>query len=166
MTGSGHEIKISNLENVFTTWILALFHYVFSGVLQPKCGFGRQNEFLPTQHRLEGEGETRSSNEPAGHPFPTQLRPARKTPVPLCFTGRGLHHGPGGTGYPPPPPTPSGRGVLYVRSHPRALNRLADPDPPPFAARRHAVTARPAALLSNNPGRVHPCGRAGRGQDG
>jgi len=30
MTGSGHEIKIRFVDYVFTTWLLALFHYVFS----------------------------------------------------------------------------------------------------------------------------------------
>ena len=52
MTGSGHEIKIHFLQYIFTTRLLARFHYVLSGFFRSKWDFSGQNEFLPTQHRL------------------------------------------------------------------------------------------------------------------
>src|SRR5208282_6823096 len=38
---------------------------------------------------LEGEGETRSSFEPAGRPFPTRLSGLNRLPSPLIFPHRG-----------------------------------------------------------------------------
>ena len=52
MTRRGHEIKIHLLQYVFTTRLLARFHYVFSGFSRSRWDFSGQNEFLPTQHRL------------------------------------------------------------------------------------------------------------------
>ena len=52
MTGRGHEIKIHFLQYIFTTRLLARFHYVLSGFFRSKWDFSGQNEFLPTQHRL------------------------------------------------------------------------------------------------------------------
>ncbi len=53
MTGSGIEIKISCLQYVFTTRVLATFHYDSSGNFLVNARFQWQNEFLPTQDRLE-----------------------------------------------------------------------------------------------------------------
>ena len=52
MTRRGHEIKIHLLRYVFTTRLLARFHYVFWGFSRSRWDFSGQNEFLPTQHRL------------------------------------------------------------------------------------------------------------------
>ena len=52
MTGSSIEIKISYLQYVFTTRVLATFHYDFSGNFLANARFQWQNEFLPTQDRL------------------------------------------------------------------------------------------------------------------
>ena len=52
MRRRGHEIKIHLLQYVFTTRLLARFHYVFSGFSRSRWDFSGQNEFLPTQHRL------------------------------------------------------------------------------------------------------------------
>ncbi len=52
MTGIGIEIKIRFWQHVFTTRVLAMFHYDFSGNLLVDARFQWQNEFLPTQHRL------------------------------------------------------------------------------------------------------------------
>ncbi len=52
MTGSSIEIKISYLQYVFTTRVLATFHYDFSGNFLANVRFQWQNEFLPTQDRL------------------------------------------------------------------------------------------------------------------
>src|SRR5271165_1146502 len=52
MTGSGIEITIRFLQYVFTTLVLAMFHYDSSGNFPVDVRFQWQNEFLPTQNRL------------------------------------------------------------------------------------------------------------------
>ncbi len=52
MTRSGIEIKINYLQYVFTTRVLATFHYDSSGNFLANARFQWQNEFLPTQDRL------------------------------------------------------------------------------------------------------------------
>ena len=59
MTRRGHEIKIHFLQYVFTTRLLARFHYVFSGFSRSRWDFSGQNEFLPTQHRLGSVSDAR-----------------------------------------------------------------------------------------------------------
>ena len=73
MRRRGHEIKIHLLQYVFTTRLLARFHYVFSGFSRSRWDFSGQNEFLPTQHRLEQ--------------FPTIWRSARRSHRPKSSSG-------------------------------------------------------------------------------
>jgi hypothetical protein len=52
MAGSDSEIKINFLNYIFTTRLLAQFHYTFPGFSRSERRFRGQNEFLPTQARL------------------------------------------------------------------------------------------------------------------
>src|SRR5271165_3752637 len=53
MTRSGQRIKTQFLKYVFTTRHWGRFHYGFSRNLAVDVVFRGQNEFLPTQHRLD-----------------------------------------------------------------------------------------------------------------